>query len=738
MLPSFHRNSDSFAPWALNTPREFTALDITSIVSVRAHAGNPWVLERLEMLAGFYHPAPAIVIVDFGSAEPFAGAIRRICELHGFTLHRVEDSGVFSLSIARNEGAMRAETDLLYFTDIDFFSTPDHFQRLAAYATTHDFSIVRDILLNIPAYHLGRESSDGFIAMPPSERLRHIEQLGAIAAEGPRGGLADFIAPYSNNFLCTRDFFRIAGGYDSGFRGHGSEDFELMVRLALHSRHAVMPAKPGEDLFQPNRPSFFSPRPYTGFRRLGEALSFRAETAGLRAFHLWHPTPQQDPWRDSNDWCRERLKAAFKHYLEDPSSLALVDHLPHDKTALCVCKSMDHGGYFLPFRALGYKLRLITGDSENELAEARRAIAGGGADAFMIYNPYMKSHAAFMELFELAKQTGIEVVVVERGALPATVYYAQDVSYNDPDFRNYDASPPVVDEADLRAADAICERIREGSWTLEKLSGYQDTLDAHAIPADAGVTRVFIPLQLADDMAVTRFVAAGQNYAEFEAAIVEVAKRHPDLRFVVKAHPLNRSPFPDGAANITVCANDENVHAVIDSCDATICYNSGVGLLSLIHGKPTVTVGNAFYNVAHTGHRAASLAEAVDLIASGACTPPSRDHVRSFVAWLVTRKYSYFMAEDDIRQFQHRNSHGYRNVMITQFNWNGIRMPLGRISALARIGRNSYVNGRLSLAIGANPSCIGGPGIDSRPFIKRFLLRWVKRPLRGWYRRFTA
>jgi predicted glycosyltransferase involved in capsule biosynthesis len=730
MFLSFHRRSDSFAPWALNQPRSYGARDITAVISIRAHAGNPWVLERMDLLADFYQEPPTILIVDFGSEEPFAGEIRSRCARHGFIHHRVEDAGVFSLSIARNQGAMRADTDLLYFTDIDFFSAPDHFSRLAEYATRHDFSIVRDIVLNIPAYHLGREISAEFAAMPRAERIRHIEQLGVLAAEKSRGVLAEFIAPYSNNFLCTRDFFQLAGGYDSSFRGHGSEDFELMVRLGLHSRHATIPKQPADDLYPPTRPGFYGPRPYAGFRRLGEALSYRAECAGFRAFHLWHEAPKGDPWRDSNDWGRQRLQSAFERYLNEPSQLAGVDHLPHSKTALCVCKSPEHGGYYLPFRALGYRLDLISSDEETELTRARELITSRKVDAFMIFNPYMKSHAAFLDLYELSKQSGIEVVVVERGALPASAYYARDVSYNDPDFAAYDTHPPEPDENDLLAADAICGRIREGSWTLEKLKGYQETLDARHAAARSGVTRIFIPLQLSDDMAVTRFVLPTQKYAEFEASIIDVARSHPELHFVVKAHPLNRSPFPETAPNVTVCENDENVHAVIDSCDITICYNSGVGLLSLIHGKPTITIGNAFYNVAGTGHRAASLADAADLAAGGACTPPAPQSVRTFVAWLITRKYSFFKAEDDIREFKHRNSHGYRNIMITHLNWNGIRMPLGRISSLAHIGGKSYVNGRLGLAIGTQVSWFDDPKSKPRGPIKSFLLRWVKKPAR--------
>ncbi len=730
---SFHRHSESFAPWALATPRVFTSKNITAVICVRAHENNPWIAERLDLLAGFYHPSPRILVVDFGSKAPFSEHLRASCAANGFIYHSVDDQGVFSLSIARNEGACRAETDLLYFTDIDFFSAPDHFERLANYANLHDFGIVRDIVLNVPAYHLTEAVSREFATIPAAARLKYAEQLGAIAAEKSRGNLTEFIAPYSNNFLCTRDFFSITGGYDSSFRGHGSEDFELMVRFGHHTQQAILPKQILDDLHPPTRPSFFGPRPYAGFRRLGEAISYRAESGGFRAFHLWHPVPESDPWRNSNDWGRLRLKSSLARYVDEPFNLIHVDFLAHGKTALCVCKNREHAGYFLPFRALGYQLQVIMGESEGEIAEARDLIAHRKVDAFMIFNPYMKSHEQFHSLFLLAKEVGIEVVVVERGALPSSVYYAPDVSYNDPDFTEYDKNPPSLDEHALQAADDICGKIRSGSWTLEKLSGYGETLATYASLAETGRTKVFIPLQLSDDMAVTKFVRPTQIYADFEASIGGVARQHPEITFVVKAHPLNRDAFPQGPDNITVCKNDENVHALIDSCDATVCYNSGVGLLSLIHGKPTVTIGNAYYNMEGMGFHAENLAEAVGKIADGACRPPSAESVRKFMAWLVTRKYSFFKAEDDIREFKHRNSHGYKDIMITHLNWNGVSLPLGRISALGVIGGKSYVNGRLGLSIGTDVGWFDDPKSTARGPIKSFLIRWVKKPLRRFF-----
>lgn len=722
--------SPNFIPFALSDGQVYSSADITAVISIRAHADNPWVIERLEELAGYYHPAPRFLIVDFGSAPEYADELQKICERDGLTYLRVNDSGVFSLSTARNEGFQAAGTDLIYFTDIDFFSIPGHFQRLTDYANDHDFRAIRDQVLNFPAYHLNEQASLTFWQVSPADRGKYLEQIGTLAIESATTRTAEFVAPYSNNFLCTRDFFQMVGGYDSNFRGHGSEDFELIIRFAHYSRHCALPHELVTDIHKPTSAEFLGLRPFSGFRRLCEAISFRGESGGFRAFHLWHPSAPEDPWRKANDWSREGFKASLAKYIDEPSKLGEIDYLRHSKIALCICKDSEHYGYFLPFRLLGYQLKIANGDSPEEIAEIRNLIDKREVDAFLIFNPYMKSHAEFHPLFLQAKERGLEVVVVERGALPSSIYYAEDVSYNDPDYLNYDAVRKDPGEKQLATADEACAKIRSGSWTLEKLISYNTSLDSHAHLIKPGSPLVFIPLQLSDDMAVTKFVSPTQPYAEFEASIVETARLFPQVRFLVKAHPLNLEPFSGGAENIIICKNEENVHAIIDTCDLTVCYNSGVGLLSLIHGKPTMTIGNAFYNVSGTGHRVSSFREAVEKIAAGDIAKPSPEAVRKFVAWMISEKYSFFTATDLIREFTHRRSHGYKDIMVTHLNWKGISMPLGRLAADSKINRKSYVNGRLGLGIGVDPNCFGEHKGNSRGPIKSFLLTYFKRPLR--------
>ena len=684
---SFQKESDNFAAWALNPPRTYNSCDITVVICIRAYEGNSWVIERLKILGNLYQPAPCFQIVDFGSEAKYAAAISEQCARQGFSYHHIDDPGTFSLGLARNQGALRASTDLLYFTDIDFVSCASHYGELAHYAEEHDFGIIRDIVLNIPAYHLTEKYSDEFMMLPPGDRTRYLNQLASLGAKRPKGDIMNFVAPYSNNFLCTRDFFMISGGYDPIFRGYGSEDFELMVRFACHTCSVQLPPELSNDCHSPLRDSFFKHRPYLGFRRLGEAVSFPAESSGFKTFHLWHPSIIDDAWHLHGDHSRDKLRLSTAKYLHSPTAFASVDHIAKPLKALCICKHPEHYGYFLPFRALGYELIDIQGDSEMEIRRAEQLISTRQVDAFMIFAPHMESHAPFYGLLEKAKRNEVELVIIEQGALPSTLSYQKDIFSNEHDFHDYNIyRQSTPSHTDLDAACKILDKIRARS-SPEDLSFKDRPSHANASRSSTQGIRVFLPLQQVADSAFNKPMKRSQAYAVIESEITRVALRHPDITFVVMLHPLKSKTLFTGTPNIITCKNEESIEVLINNCDFTIAYNFDMGILSLIHGKPAIIIGHSAQNSQGAVHYAGSLHDALLSLVSGAFSPPEPTDIQLITAWLITRKYSFFKVEN-------------HNIMITHLNWKGISLPLGRTSALGYIQENSYINGRLGLGIG--------------------------------------
>lgn len=682
------------------------AQDITMVFCVRLHDGNPWIADRLDEMAGYYQPCPPIVVVDFGSEPSHRSTIAAICARRGYHHHFVDDQGVFSLSLARNIGAGLCATDFIFFCDPDFIAEHDLFQRLAETASALDMRNTIDVMLNPPAFHLGAAETEQFENLDGVERRSLLLRKFAFTLHYTEVSGADerYVAPYSNVFLISRKMFSLVGGYDPSFRGHGSEDFEFLLRFCLHAGLLPLPEEPEKDLFGPLRSNFYQARPYAGFRRLFELLSQPAEGLGLKVFHRHHPRAKDQEWYAGGDRKRENFLAAAQKYLTDHTRLLAVDHIDRGKTIACLCKNKDTLGYFLPLRLLGYRLVPVLSDKAEAVGEILSGLEEGRIDDIAIFNPYMKSHAAFRPIFDKAKALGRHTIVIERGALPETIYYDEDVCYNSKSFSEAAFLAEVFSAEELEGARTYVADLRRGDKTLEQMDAYEETAAKYRHLLDDRRIKCFVPLQLEDDMAVTLFLSGDQSYPQFLSSMSSLVADNADVLFIIKPHPLSKTDLPLSSPNVIAAERGDNIHALIDSVDATLCYNSGVGLLSLLHETITITLGNAFYNLAGAGHRASSAVAGIAALKSGELKRPPRDLVLRIAAWFALRKYSRFRARDHIVEFQTRKSHGYKDIRVTELRWKDAVERLGRLSETVRFSWLSYAGARM-----APPRFMGEP-----------------------------
>lgn len=389
---------------------ETADLGLTVVLGLRAHGANPWVLPRLQQWAAHYDPRPSVIVADMGSTEPFATRVASICESQGFERVRIEDEGIYSQSVARNAGALAASTDLVFFCDVDCIGPRDLFARLMEHAKAIDLYRCFDQLVVLPAYHLEREASEAIVAAGDDQRHETLARTLVDAVYAPRGTVAELIDPFSNLLLCHRAFFDLAGGYDPAFRGHGSEDFEFMIRCGLHGGHLPLPARLPEDLRGPTDPLFWGIRPYEGFRRLGEATAVRAELAGLRMAHLWHPRSRtRDAWYEANDWGRDRFDSVMARDLEGWTGLLQSDGLERVYVATALVREDWQASVLLPLRWRDIGLQVVQNDHRSPGAvEALDA----GPLHFIVSQPGDEGGP----LVARARSAGREVVPIERGS----------------------------------------------------------------------------------------------------------------------------------------------------------------------------------------------------------------------------------------------------------------------------------------------------------------------------------
>ncbi|MNJ29853.1 Capsule polysaccharide biosynthesis protein [compost metagenome] len=650
--------------------------DITLVFGIRARDYNPWVLERLSLVGTYYNPLPKVIITDFGSPEEHSAAIQEVCNRFGFEYHFVDDSETFSPAIARNSSVKHVKTPLIFFNDIDCFWTSDFFSKLAHAANIEQLETYWDRMLNMPVYHLTEDSTtyitdgyDGF-SQGNAEMSLRMEQTAHRALASWRRQHVDFVAPYSNVFLIRKDYFEYLGGYNETFRGHGSEDFEFLIRYALVSKYLPTPAHMDQDFYGPLRDAYYTElKEYKGYRRLFEVLSAPAELLGLKVLHLHHEKPAVSDWVSKNDWKRSNFNIELDKVTKTPWRMLEQDWLPREKKALVLLKHKDQYEYFMPLRSAGYSLDvLLPGEQIPERVVDK--IESGYYDAVSIFNPYMKSHESIRPYHELAKKAGIETIVVERGALPGSWYYAPEVAYNDRDYKNQVYLDWKPTQSEIETTATLIDELQAGGKTLEKLSDYNETYDKHSLVSALANKTIFIPLQLHDDMAVTRYTEGHINYEEYYESVLSISEKiNDDTVIFIKPHPLSASKLSFSNKNIIVCDQSDNVHALIDLSDAVICYNSGVGLLSLIHGKETFTVGNSFYSHS-TGlaQKAETLDYAIEAIQENQQPKASLDLIFNFVGWLANKKYSYFLADSVLRDFGDRKSHAYKNILPKRIN----------------------------------------------------------------------
>ncbi|MDX1948885.1 MAG: glycosyltransferase [Rickettsiales bacterium] len=678
-----------------NKSKIYSVDDITLLIAVRIHEFNEYLFDRIELTADYYEPKPQILLVDFGSNDDYQIRLKNLCKKKGITYHYIDDKGVFSPSIAKNRGFENIKTDLVLFNDADCFFEKDVFARLVKDANALDLHNNRMMMLNFPVYHLSKKSTD--IINNYNDNSKKSQEFIKIKTQATldfSNKLVDFVAPYSNIFFCHKTLFEVVGGYNENFRGHGSEDFEFLIRYAIISDIWKKPEKIDKDFYGPLKSSFYSLKTYEGFRQLFSLISFHAEINGYATFHLHHDKPNNLAWVKSNDWKRSKFYKELNEYIENNEKLLSIDFIHKEKNIICLIEHFNNWKYFIFLRSLGYKLMPIYKYSQNEENRAKKLIKENKIDFISIFNPYMKSHKDIRKIFDYGISLKIKPLVIERGALPNTIYYSNTVAYNDKDYININLDKYSPNLQNRQIIQEYIEEIKKGEVTLEKNPKANDeNSKINKIHSFEG-KKIFIPLQLHNDMAVTYYNYGYIKYEEFTKKLLEFAKLNENILFLIKNHPLTNLKINEKGKNIII-VDDINVHKLIDISDATLCYNSGVGLLSAIHNKPVYTLGNSFYSKAGLAKSIKSIDDIKDFLKKRYKIDNLSEKVINYLNWIITEKYSFFSGVDVIKKFSDRAAHDYSDIKLPRISFDGKSVNLYS-NLLLNNSKNSYFWGRLN------------------------------------------
>lgn len=390
---------------------EFGISDITICFCVRLHKLNPWILDNIKLQLTHYHPRPKILVIDQGSESSFAESIKNLIDESGDTYIYDDYQELYSPSRAHNMGASNIKTSFIFFTDPDFFAVSDIFQRIISVINNTYHTSQFDLMLNFPAYHLTQEATVEFRGAKTSIARSAILEGARLNSIFGTPLAAEFVVPYSNVYLCRKDAFMLTGGYDECFAGHGSEDFEFLLRYALVMGRYPIPAWATLDIHRPIHESYFYQHNYEGFRALLGAMSFSAETSGMATFHLKHPIDSRSAWRTLGDRSRNLLRTRVQPYCDDRRVLIKRDWLPRPSELLVFVGDEQQTNMWLAFRLIGYRLQILTADNAHTFDFKKANL--NKINAFAFFQPDLQRIPAFSTIYREAIHRGLKCFLVE-------------------------------------------------------------------------------------------------------------------------------------------------------------------------------------------------------------------------------------------------------------------------------------------------------------------------------------
>lgn len=198
--------------------------------------------------------------------------------------------GPVNSGLLRNRGAQHVDSATMLLLDADLYPHPDLFLSSASLVASG-----AEKLVALPCLYLTKWASG---------RLRAGRETPSTILDGylsfKRRYFQHMASPSSVVVLRTEDY-RHLNGFDETFHGHGYEDFDFMLRLAM--LHELIPRT--ADLLE--NKSFRAPLLAQGFRKYLGRLSLPRLLDRQVVFHLYHGKPHGDTYYRARAENAERL-----------------------------------------------------------------------------------------------------------------------------------------------------------------------------------------------------------------------------------------------------------------------------------------------------------------------------------------------------------------------------------------------------------------------------------------------
>lgn len=284
----------------------------------------------------------------------------------------------------------------------------------------------------------------------------------------------------------------------------------------------------------------------------------------------------------------------------------------------------------------------------DEPAAIADRVAQEGFDQVLMPNPY--GNPSRLAAYRALRQRGVRVIASDRGALPDSWFFDAGFNYDSPSYAP-EAWDQPLSEPQAREVRSYMRGLRGGSEALEA-QGPREARDALAHRLGVQGKRVlFLPLQRPHDTVVRYFSGAVDDLKGLVALASALERRlreasDDDWAVILKKHPLETDYLIPENERLKYVTDDVHIHDLLELADATLVLNSGVGLLSLIFGKPTLHVGDAFYGHPGLAKRVEDAETAMQALLRGEA--PDGEKVERFVHHLLTHVYSFAESKTEL------------------------------------------------------------------------------------------
>ena len=575
-----------------------------------------------------------IFVEGFSSKEN--RALREEIKTAGFKYIKDKTQQIFSVGACRNLGVVNSTAPVFMFLDVDYYISNETLKRLLNLIQIKEIDKYPNRFICLPCAFLTEYGTKELIKLDAN----YWDAKVAYDLVSERKNIVKFLSITSSSIVMNRHKFLELGGNDLTYVGHGYEDFDFYFRLFNAACRMEIP--PNNIEYDAKSWNFTE---YKGFRALFSVPGYEACFYGLYLYHFWHPEPNNDGYlstRKNNHNKFYNVIKSYKNQSDGPDPLILAEN----KTKKILAFVKENSKVYRALRGMRpYLGEFICANEEiffdKNVFNTERLVSylRDNQISYVLF-PNSYGNELRLTIYKYLKDQNIPFINFDRGALPDSWFF-------DVNGFNWDSSSYSRKNWDRELNSNEIDRVERYIHNLINSDNYLEDQNkregGEKLRQKLGLRNkkiIFVPGQVAYDTVIKYFSDELSYYDFFETLnVISPSLRAENIVLVAKVHPLMKDFNKKNYNNIVWVPDNTNINNILECCDKVITINSGVGLYSLIYGKPCATIGHAFYENEGLAIHCKNANDILKFIRSN--TLPDKEKVQRFIYYLVFEFYCF-------------------------------------------------------------------------------------------------